>query len=179
MKTSQIQVEGNEYFALDQSWGFDRLPDYHRENLHFLQLMSADYPDIANWYLNKVMPELRSGTRKVIQIRQNDTLVAIGIGKKTSSETKVCTVRVAPEYVGRGFGRKIFDNLIEWLDVDRPFITVGESKSQCFEKIFSDYGFLLTSARNGFYVPNRVELFFNEPMALSRWHGADESSNKR
>lgn len=179
MKTSQIQVEGDKCFALDGSRVFDRLPDWHRGNIKFLQLMSADYPDITNWYLNKVMPGLCSGTRKIVQVRQNDELVAIGIGKKISSEAKICTVRVSPEYVGRGFGRKIFDNLIEWLGVAHPFITVGESKLPCFEKIFTNYGFKLTSARNGLYVPNRVELFFNEPMVLSGWHDAEKLSNKR
>lgn len=179
MKTSQIQVEGDECFALDHSCEFDRLPDWHRENMRFLQLMSTDYPDIANWYLNKVMPGLRYRTRKIIQVHQNNELVAIGIGKKTSSEAKICTVRVSPEYVGRGFGRKIFDNLIEWLEVDHPFITVGESKLPCFEKIFSDYGFRLTSVRNGLYVPNRVELFFNEPMMLLGWRGAGKLSIER
>lgn len=179
MKISQIQVEGDECFALDHSCEFDRLSNYHRENIRFLRLMSADYPNIASWYLNKVIPGLYSRTRKVIQVHQNDELVAIGIGKKMLSEAKICTVRVSPTYVGRGFGRKIFDNLIEWLEVDHPVITVGESKLPCFEKIFSDYGFKLTSARKGLYVPNRVELFFNEPMALSGWHGAGKLPNQR
>lgn len=168
MRTNQLQIRSNEYLDVGANAKAASPSIDHREILDFLISMSVDYPGICDWYLKKVVPGLRIGSRKVIQIRNDGKLVAIGIGKKIPSESKICTIRVCPEYAGRGFGGQLFEMLIEWLGVERPLITVAAEKSPCFAKIFKTYGFKLTSAQNGIYVPGKVELFYNEPAVLSR-----------
>jgi GNAT superfamily N-acetyltransferase len=132
------------------------------EALSFLLPLSEDYPGIADWYRDKVVPGLRDGTRHLLRIERDGTLAGIGIAKNVPGERKICTVRVAPAYANRGIGVRIFDGLLKWLDDDRPHLTVSDHKLALFERIFDYYGFHVSSARQGQYVPHAVELGYNE-----------------
>lgn len=132
------------------------------EALAFLLPLSEDYPGIDIWYRSKVVPGLRDGSRTLLRIEREGTLVGLGIGKKDNEERKICTVRVAPSHAGRGIGVRIFDGLLKWLDHDRPHLTVTDSKLPLFERIFDYYGFDMTSAAQGRYVPHACELGYNE-----------------
>jgi GNAT superfamily N-acetyltransferase len=132
------------------------------EALAFLLPLSEDYPDIEFWFRVKVVPGLRIGTRRMLRVERDGGLVGLGIAKLESDECKICTVRVAPSYANRGFGLKIFDGLLRWLDVDKPHLTISEGKFQAFERIFEWYGFSLTSVRRALYVPHSSEFGYNE-----------------
>lgn len=58
----------------------------------------------------------------------------------------------------------MFDGLLKWLDDDRPHLTVSAAKLPHFERIFDYYGFDVTSAHKGLYVPQITELGYNEPV---------------
>ncbi|MBA8838428.1 GNAT family N-acetyltransferase [Ochrobactrum sp. RH2CCR150] len=132
-----------------------------QEALQFIGILSEDYPDIQNWYLQKVVPGLRTGTRFLLPFYRDGKLVAVGIAKNDGFERKICTVRVAPHHAGRGLGLKVFDGLLRWLDDDRPGLTVSAEKLPVFERIFDWYGFKLTGVENGLYVPGRQEIGYN------------------
>jgi GNAT superfamily N-acetyltransferase len=132
------------------------------EALHFLLPLSKDYPGIEEWFHQKVIPGVRAGTRTILRVERDGNLVGVGIGKNEHGERKICTVRVAPEYFGRGIGVRLFDRLMEWLNDDKPHLTVGEAKLPLFDKIFDRYGFDLTSKRQGLYLPHVSELGFND-----------------
>ncbi|WP_084306128.1 GNAT family N-acetyltransferase [Bradyrhizobium sp. ARR65] len=136
------------------------------EALAFLLPLSRDYPDLPNWFRLKVVPGLRAGTRKLICIERQAQLVAVGIGKYEDSERKICTVRVAPSHFGKGFGLRLFDSLLSWLDTDQPHLTVSELKLPSFERIFDRYGFRHTSSHIGRYVPGVAEVSYNETAIL-------------
>ncbi|GCE90266.1 MULTISPECIES: GNAT family N-acetyltransferase [Acetobacteraceae] len=133
-----------------------------KEALAFLIPLSQDYPGIENWFIRKVVPGLRDGTRLLLRIERENVLVGIGIGKYDHTERKICTVRISPQYAGRGLGLRIFDNLLRWLDTDQPHLTVTDHRLPIFERIFNYYGFNLTSHQKGLYVPNASELSYNE-----------------
>ena len=133
------------------------------EALAFLEPLSDDYPNIQTWYRSKVVPGLRTGSRTLVRIERAGQLVGLGIGKSEPGERKICTVRVAPSHFGRGIGMRIFDALLRWLDVDRPHLTVSDGKRPAFDRIFEYYRFTMTSAHEGLYVPNALELAYNEP----------------
>ncbi|WP_343232407.1 GNAT family N-acetyltransferase [Microvirga terricola] len=133
------------------------------EALAFLLPLSEDYPGIDVWFRMKVVPGLRVGTRTLLRIERDGRLAGLGIGKLEADERKICTVRVAPAYVGRGIGVRIFDGLLRCLDVDKPHLTVSSTKLPAFERIFDWYGFDLTSVENGRYVPHAAELGYNDP----------------
>ena len=138
------------------------LTDAEAQALAFLLPLSNDYPSIALWYVQKVVPGLRRGTRMLLPVERDGVLVGLGIAKNEPDERKICTVRVAPSHAGRGIGVRLFDGLLKWLNDDRPHLTVSDSKLPQFERIFDYYGFGITSRRAGIYVPCAVELGFNE-----------------
>lgn len=133
------------------------------EALAFLLPLSEDYPGIDIWFRTKVVPGLRVGTRTLWRVERDGHLAGLGIAKFEAGERKICTVRVAPAYVGRGIGVRIFDGLLRWLDVDKPHLTVSSSKLPVFERIFDWYGFNLTSIEDGRYVPHASEFGYNSP----------------
>jgi len=132
------------------------------EVLQFLLPLSADYPGIESWFKDKVVPGLRKEERYIHRVERDGHLIGVGIAKNSATEKKICTVRVLPAHFGRGAGVRIFDNLLRWLDDDRPHLTVSEGKLPAFERIFDYYGFSETSQRSGLYVPGRFEFGFNE-----------------
>ena len=132
------------------------------EALAFLLPLSEDYPGIEAWYRAKVVPGLRTGTRTLKRVERDGRLIGLGIAKTELGEFKICSVRVDPTYANRGVGVRIFDGLLKWLNVDRPFLTVSAGKLPKFERIFSYYGFNVTSVYKGLYVPHSCELGYNE-----------------
>lgn len=150
-----------------------------REAMAFLVPLSNDYPGIDRWFMSKVVPGYRAGSRIILRVEREGALVGLGIAKNEPDEKKICTVRVAPEFAGRGVGVRIFDGLLKWLDCDRPHLTVSDSKLPLFERIFDYYGFFVSSSENGRYVPHACELGYNELGlgALVDWRAAIAPSN--
>ncbi|WP_247473969.1 GNAT family N-acetyltransferase [Bradyrhizobium sp. 30] len=133
-----------------------------REALQFLLPLSSEYPHIEKWFRSRVVPGLRTGTRTLICVHRQGQLVGVGIGKNEVDERKICTVRVAPSYFGRGIGLRLFDSLLRWLDTDQPHLTVSEPKLPAFERIFERYNFTRTSSHLGLYVPGVAEFSYND-----------------
>jgi GNAT superfamily N-acetyltransferase len=141
------------------------LTDVEARALAFLLPLSNDYPGIGQWYMQKVVPGLRRGTRMLLPVERDGALAGLGIAKNEPDERKICTVRVAPSHTGRGIGVRLFDGMLKWLNDDRPHLTVSDAKLPQFERIFDYYGFDITSTRAGLYVPDAVELGYNEKAA--------------
>ena len=144
----------------------DLLPS-EEEALRFLLPISGDYPGIGDWFSRKVLPGIRQDTRRIIKIERSGSIAALGIAKKEGGEYKICTVRVAERFVGMGMGLRIFDELLKWLEVDQPHLTVSEQKLPAFKRIFEYYGFRLTSTEQGRYLPGCVEFSYNEMAILN------------
>ncbi|WP_136254811.1 N-acetyltransferase [Onishia niordana] len=136
------------------------------EVLSFILPLSHDYPCIESWYIEKVVPGLRNGTRKIERVERNGKLVALGIAKHEEGEKKICTVRVLPEYFGRGMGVRVFESLMSWLGTDLPHATVSEDKLPAFDKLFTKMGYNLTSTESGLYREGKVEYKFNETISF-------------
>jgi|APTNR8051073442_1049403.scaffolds.fasta_scaffold01577_11 hypothetical protein len=133
--------------------------------LQFLLPLSHAYPGISHWFVNKVTPYIGI-SRCLVMIERHGEIVALGIAKNEEREKKLCTIRVAPDYEGRGMGLRVMDNLMQWLNTDLPLATVNEEKMPAFERVFCSYGFCLTSVVNGLYREGKLEFFFNEPAGL-------------
>ncbi|WP_247346123.1 GNAT family N-acetyltransferase [Bradyrhizobium sp. 61] len=141
------------------------------EALAFLIPLSRDYPGIEAWFRTKVVPGLRNESRILLRVERHGQLVGLAIGKREPGENKICTVRIAPSYFGRGIGVRLFDEVLRWLNDDKPHLTVSENRLPAFERIFDFYGFNLTSVQQGLYLPNTAEIAFNEHVAAERRFG--------
>lgn len=162
------QLLNNDLYNFSGSYVEHMTSEELSESFDFLLPISNSYPGIEAWFNQKVIPGLYNSTRKLFVHRRNGTIVALGIAKKTESELKVCTVRVASEYAGKGLGIKIFKEAMEWLGTDKPHLTVSEDRLPDFEKIFTHFGYNLTSTVKGLYSPNKVEYFFNESKSFTK-----------
>ncbi|WP_311276824.1 GNAT family N-acetyltransferase [Methylobacterium sp. WCS2018Hpa-22] len=141
----------------------DQLSCEAAEALAFILPLSTEYPNIEEWFCGKVAPGIQNGTRHLLRIERDGRLVGLGIAKSSPFEKKICTVRIAPEYVGKGLGVRIFDGLLHWLGTDQPHLTVSEKKLPAYERIFEWYGFKLTSKSRGLYLPSVTEVRYNDP----------------
>ncbi|WP_417742885.1 hypothetical protein [Salipiger sp.] len=141
---------------------FDALHPRELEVLSFILPLSRDYPGIEDWFLEKVAPGIKDGSRFILPVHRFGQMVGVGIAKNDGLEKKICTVRVAPIYEGRGLGIRVFDGLLKWLDTDRPRLTVSERNLPKYSRLFDYYGFMETSATRGVYLPNSLEHGFNE-----------------
>jgi GNAT superfamily N-acetyltransferase len=132
-----------------------------REAAEFLRPLSADYPDVGTWLSSRVAPGLLDGTRRLFTVERSGATVALGIAKNDGLERKVCSLRVRPDYVGRGIGLYLLDDMLKWLGTDKPHLTVSDHKLPQFDRIFERYGFQLCDSVAGLYLPNRIEHAFN------------------
>jgi GNAT superfamily N-acetyltransferase len=142
----------------------DELRLQELEVLSFILPLSRDYPGIEKWFLKKVAPGMRAGSRFILPVHRYGKIVAVGIAKNDGLEKKICTVRVAPTYEGRGLGVRVFDGLLRWLNTDRPSLTVSERNLSKYSRLFDYYGFMETSATRGVYLPHSLEHGFNESL---------------
>lgn len=153
-------------FCVEKSIEKSYLGKDETESLEFLSYISDSYPSIDRWFINKVVPGLTNGTRKLFIYRRNEKVVALCIAKKTDKELKICTVRVIPEFAGKGLGVKLFKDAMNWLGTDKPHLTVSEDRLSDFTRIFEYFGYKLTSTHNGLYLPGKVEYFYNESFSF-------------
>jgi len=135
-------------------------------SLEFIRPLSDGYPEIDRWFGRKVVPGLYDGTRKLFIHRRNGQIAALAIAKRTETELKVCTVRVAKDFIGKGLGVRLFKEAMEWLGTDKPHLTVGEDALPDFEKVFAHFGYQLTSTAKGLYHPHKVEYLYNEAQSF-------------
>lgn len=138
------------------------LSSAHRESLAFLVPLSDDYPEISFWFLRKVVPGEYRGNRHILRLERDGRLAALGIAKNELGEKKICTVRVHPHFVGRGLGIRVFEHLLNWLQVDKPHLTVSKEKLPVFQRIFDHYGFVQSFAIPNMYREGSIELGYNE-----------------
>jgi hypothetical protein len=141
--------------------------DQNKEIFKFLMQMSDAYPGIDQWFLNKVVPNLGT-TRYITTIKRHGNIVAVGIAKNEDGEKKLCTVRVADAFKNRGLGVRVMDDLMKYVNTNYPLATVCEEMMPSFDRIFSKYGFCLTSVVNGMYRKGKVEFVFNEQKTLTK-----------
>mgnify|MGYP002229573086 FL=1 len=74
---------------------------------------------------------------------------------------KICTLRVAKPFQKQGIGRHLMELGFEWLNDDKPLITIHNSKKREFSKLFEHYNFQLEEKRWGYYRLFSTELVYN------------------
>ena len=81
--------------------------------------------------------------------------------KKTPNEKKICTLRVKKYFQRQGIGRSLIEQGFEWLDNEKPLITVHKSRRNEFKPLFDFYGFHLEEMHKNYYQLFGTELVFN------------------
>lgn len=118
------------------------------------------YPNYYQWYYGKNIPRHFDGTGETIFLREKDKILGLSILKKTMEESKICTLLISKSYRRKGLSHPILEASFEFLDTDKPVITIPEKRLGEFSKIIETYGWeesLITDEYNS------REVIFNYP----------------
>lgn len=135
---------------------------YYPNCRSFLCKLNREYPFFEQWFngLFVRVPELRQD-REILLCVDNCKIVGIAILKKNAEEKKICTLRVEKQYQKMSIGKTLMEMSFEWLETDKPLVTVQKSRSKEFEKLFKYYDFQLDDEKRGYYKPFSTELIYN------------------
>lgn len=123
-----------------------------------------DYPNRKNWYFTKQLPNIESGERNILFVRDmwdRDKIVAVSCLKDSDNEKKICTLYVAEEYRNVGLGNMLFQESMLWLGTSKPFLTFPEYKLNMFESFIEKYNWQLEDKIEGKYNNSSPELCYN------------------
>lgn len=133
----------------------------YQEIYNKLYKLNYEYPNFYDWYNNLFNTNLElKHNRKIFVCTYKNDIAGIIILKKSCSENKISTLRVDEKYRNNGIGKTLIKLGIEWLEDDKPLITVNESKIYQFKYLFNYFGFKLKDEINC-YNKYSKELFFN------------------
>ena len=118
------------------------LPFINEQIYQSLRMLNFEYPGFKKWYWNLFYKKqfLKDG-REILFCKVNKTIIAVSILKSTLEEKKICTFRVNKNFQGEGIGTELMKKSLEWLNTDKPLITVHKSKEHQFYKIFKYFDF--------------------------------------
>lgn len=139
---------------------------YYNSIKKFLRRLNIEYPDFNGWYDNLFQEDKQLHSDREIIICEKDYRIAgIAILKSTEEEKKICTLRVARPYQRQGIGRNLMERGFEWLEDDRPLITMHRSKQHQFAPLLDYYGFTLEAMQWNYYNIFSTELSYNGILA--------------
>jgi GNAT superfamily N-acetyltransferase len=139
-----------------------------------LRHLETFYPQFASWFWAKVVPGCGDQSRRILQASAGERLAGIAILKRSPFERKVCTLWVARFARGCGFGQRLLSDSLEWLEADKPLITVCQERLHDLQPLLVKFGFKLEQAAQSLYRPERFEYVFNglmsQPQAVLQCH---------
>lgn len=147
----------------------------------FLSHLVIEYPQFREWYQKLFTSdfELRPD-REIIICSYQSGFAGVTILKKTAEEQKICTLRVARKYQKQGIAKNLMKLGIEWLEDERPLVTLHKSKEREFKALFDYFDFKLEQKCRGYYNLFGSELVYNGNLPQREtWHGQLIDNNLR
>ena len=129
-------------------------------------LRELAYPNIDIWY-QKVIAEINDYPKSremFICLSNEENLLSISglmILKNTCDEKKICTLRVKENYQRKGIGTEFMQKAFDFLETEKPVITVPEESEKVFARIFNKYGFEKKDEIPNLYRKNKIEHIYN------------------
>ena len=117
------------------------------------------YPDYYKWFYMKIVPRIFNNTGEMIFYLDGFNIVGLAILKKDEVERKICTLLIAEEYRRKGYGKKIVEDAIAFLETSTPLITIPKKRIEEFSNIINAYNWQETNQTNDYY---SKEIIFNE-----------------
>lgn len=120
-----------------------------------------DYPDYRTWYQTIQIPGIYNGTRNIIIAHIKDRIVGFISLKKTSEEKKICTFYVEKNFRRNKIGMLLAAKAVEYLEEDKPLITIPLDKLNEFAHIAAKYDWQISDIRENLYRLNNPEVIVN------------------
>lgn len=154
-------TRNNQYFKYSMLSDLEK-QIYHKSIYNFIRRLAWEYPGFKHWYdsLFKETKELHP-EREILICEKNFTLAGVAILKSDADEQKICTLRVAKRFQRQGIGHELMRQSLEWLQNDRPLITLHKTKQYEFSSLLKYYGFQLDQEQWNYYNIFSTELVYN------------------
>ena len=120
-----------------------------------------DYPDYKNWYQTIQVPGIYDGTRNIIIAHIGERIVGFVSLKKTPEEKKICTFYVEKTFRRNQIGSLLATKAVEYLEEDKPLITIPMDKLHEFTKIAEKYGWEISDIKENLYRTTTPEVIVN------------------
>ena len=167
IRYSNLTAENLEttYQSLSLKFLKDNSPSHIKEQIKCF-LADLPYPNIDAW-LNKVINEINNhpDNREMFVCLSNDggspSILGLVILKKTHCEKKICTLKVDERSKRKGIGSALILKAFDFLETDKPLITVPEEYDDVFSKILDKFRFEKTCEIYGLYRDNKIEYIYN------------------
>lgn len=123
--------------------------------------VKKEYPEYKSWFLTTQVPGIYDGTRNIIIAHIKDKIVGFVSLKKTSAEKKICTFYVEKTFRRNKIGAILAEKAIEYLETEKPLITIPSSKLNEFTKIGEKYNWRISDIKENLYRLNDPEIIVN------------------
>lgn len=132
-----------------------------QQALEYSLLVKNDYEDYKSWYITKQIPGIYDNTRNIIIAHIKDRIVGFVSLKKTPSEKKICTFYVEKSFRKNKIGTILVEKAINYLEEEKPLITIPMDKLQEFTKIGEKYNWEITDIKENLYRTTYPEVIVN------------------
>lgn len=146
---------------IDQNYPMEVLQEMLNDVLVLSMEVKRDYPDYKQWFLNTQVPGLYDNTRNIIIAHLNNKIVGFVSLKKTPTEKKICTFYVEKSFRRNKIGTILVEKAIEYLEEERPLITIPMDKLNEFIKIGNRLGWQITDIKENLYRTTTPEVIVN------------------
>lgn len=135
---------------------------YYKLIYNFLWCLNIEYPKFAKWYHHLFEKDNSLKNNREIIICENQYQIAgIAILKADKDEKKICTLRVAKQFQRQGIGKRLMELSFNWLQDDKPLITMHRTKQKEFQPLLDYYGFVLEQKSLNYYHIFSTEYVYN------------------
>ena len=117
------------------------------------------YQKYCQWFYQKSIPRIFTGTGEVFFYLDGLTIVALSILKRDVDEKKICTLLVSEEFRKKGLSHLLLEDSFKFLGTDKPLITISSNIVEQFYPIIAAYDWKESSRTNQYL---SEEIIFNQ-----------------
>lgn len=156
-----MKINDNCFYRYSMLSRFEQTLYYEKIYL-FLKSLAWEYPGFKQWY-NSLFTRCGSlkSEREILICEKDFRIAGVAILKWDEDEKKICTLRVAKEFQKQGIGKRLMELSFEWLQSDRPLITMHKTKQREFSALLKYYGFELEQQQKNYYHVFNTEFVYN------------------
>lgn len=135
---------------------------YYIQIKSFTKMLALEYSGFSKWFDRLFENDYKlSLEREIIICEESLQIAGISVLKRSADERKICTLRVDKKYRRLGIGRDLIELSFQWLDDEKPLITVQRIKEPQYRTLFNRYGFKLEQENRNYYRLFSTELAYN------------------
>lgn len=146
---------------INQHYPLEEVKSLIDQVLELSMLVKTDYPDYKSWFLETQVPGIFDHTRNIIIAHIGKRIVGFVSLKKTCEEKKICTFYIERNFRKNKIGSILVEKAIEYLETDKPLITIPLNKLYEFTRIGERFDWQITDIQENLYRVGTAEVIVN------------------